>query len=47
LAASVGIGDCGAVLVRPDGFIAWRSGSLSPDPAATAGAVLSAVTALS
>lgn len=30
-----GVGDGGAVLVRPDGFVAWRSTGTAPDPAAT------------
>jgi putative polyketide hydroxylase len=25
------IGDDGAVLVRPDGYVAWRSGTAHPD----------------
>ncbi|WP_158088691.1 FAD-dependent monooxygenase [Thermoactinospora rubra] len=29
-----GVGDSGAALVRPDGYVAWRSTSCSPDPAA-------------
>ena len=33
-AASVGISPSGAVLVRPDGFVAWRADSLTTDPAA-------------
>ena len=32
---SVGISTSGAVLVRPDGFVSWRAGSLTTDPAAT------------
>jgi putative polyketide hydroxylase len=34
-AARYGIGTDGAVLVRPDGFIAWRSQGAAGDPAAT------------
>ncbi|TXS63961.1 hypothetical protein EAO69_32085 [Streptomyces sp. me109] len=30
----------GAVLVRPDGFVAWRSAGPSPDPGATLREVL-------
>ena len=32
-AAAYGIGDNGAVLVRPDGFIAWRARAITSDPA--------------
>jgi 2-polyprenyl-6-methoxyphenol hydroxylase-like FAD-dependent oxidoreductase len=32
--ASVGIGPRGATLVRPDGFVAWRTTDLSADPGA-------------
>jgi putative polyketide hydroxylase len=34
LAAAHGIGDDGALLVRPDGFVAWRSPGVAADPAA-------------
>ena len=34
LAAAHGIGDDGALLVRPDGFVAWRSPAAVADPAA-------------
>jgi 2-polyprenyl-6-methoxyphenol hydroxylase-like FAD-dependent oxidoreductase len=27
-----GVGDRGAVLIRPDGFVAWRARELAPDP---------------
>ncbi|MYU56186.1 MULTISPECIES: FAD-dependent monooxygenase [Streptomyces] len=40
-----GIDADGAVLVRPDGFVAWRSPSAAPDPAATLAEVLRAVLA--
>ena len=30
--ASFGLSDTGATLVRPDGFVAWRSEGLPPDP---------------
>jgi 2-polyprenyl-6-methoxyphenol hydroxylase-like FAD-dependent oxidoreductase len=30
--ASFGLSDTGAALVRPDGFVAWRSEALPPDP---------------
>ena len=29
-----GVGEEGAVLVRPDGFVAWRSAGVSADPVA-------------
>lgn len=38
-----GIGDDGAILVRPDGHVAWRSAALAPDPAASLRQVLAAV----
>jgi 2-polyprenyl-6-methoxyphenol hydroxylase-like FAD-dependent oxidoreductase len=31
-ASSYGIGDSGAVLVRPDGFVAWRASAMASDP---------------
>jgi putative polyketide hydroxylase len=37
---SVGISASGAVLVRPDGFVAWRSEALPPDPASALRAAL-------
>jgi putative polyketide hydroxylase len=33
-AAAHGIGEAGAILVRPDGFVAWRADSMPADPAA-------------
>jgi putative polyketide hydroxylase len=41
-----GTGPGGAVLVRPDGFVAWRSAEPVPDPEATLRRVLSSVLAL-
>ena len=38
-----GIGDDGAVLVRPDGYVAWRSASGVADPARTLAAAMSAM----
>ncbi|BCJ47983.1 FAD-dependent oxidoreductase [Actinoplanes ianthinogenes] len=38
--ARYGVGDTGAVLIRPDGFVAWRATELAEDPAATLRAVL-------
>jgi hypothetical protein len=32
-AAAYGVTDGGAVLVRPDGFVAWRSAEVADDPA--------------
>jgi len=40
-ATAYGIGDHGAVLVRPDGFIAWRARAITSDPERT---VVSALT---
>jgi putative polyketide hydroxylase len=39
-AATYDIDDAGAVLVRPDGYVAWRSRSMTADPSATLHAVL-------
>ncbi|MDJ0346937.1 FAD-dependent monooxygenase [Streptomyces sp. H10-C2] len=39
-AQAYGVGPQGAVLVRPDGFVAWRSDGADPDPAAGLGSVL-------
>jgi len=38
-----GIGDNGAVLVRPDGFIAWRAKAITSDPARTVASALTTV----
>jgi putative polyketide hydroxylase len=38
-----GTGDAGALLVRPDGFVAWRSRTGAADPQAVLAAVLGAV----
>jgi putative polyketide hydroxylase len=43
---SYGIDKDGAVLVRPDGHIAWRSAGAAADPAATIGEVVSRVLGL-
>ncbi|MGW0040845.1 FAD-dependent monooxygenase [Rhodococcus sp. NPDC003348] len=40
-----GIGDSGAVLVRPDGYIAWRSADLASDPVAEIDRVVSQILA--
>jgi hypothetical protein len=39
-AAAYGVGDSGASLVRPDGFVAWRATSLPRDPRGTLERVL-------
>jgi 2-polyprenyl-6-methoxyphenol hydroxylase-like FAD-dependent oxidoreductase len=41
--ASLGLDPDGAVLIRPDGFIAWRQHGAAGDPAAVLGGVLSGV----
>jgi hypothetical protein len=38
-----GIGDDGAVLVRPDGYVAWRSASGVADPARTLAGAMNAI----
>jgi hypothetical protein len=38
-----GIGEMGAVLVRPDGFVAWRAKTLSSDPRRTIADALAAL----
>ena len=38
-----GVTSDGAVLVRPDGYVAWRSRSMSPEPARALAAALAAV----
>ena len=43
--AAYGISPSGATLVRPDGFIAWRSKSLDGDPGAELTRVLSGLLA--
>ena len=40
-----GIDDDGAVLVRPDGHVGWRSAGGAGDPGRTLGAVLSTIQA--
>jgi putative polyketide hydroxylase len=42
---SYGIGDDGCVLVRPDGYVAWRAATLAPDPEATIGSALRRISA--
>jgi putative polyketide hydroxylase len=42
-AAAHGIGSDGALLVRPDGFVAWRAIGTDAEPAVTLEAVLRAV----
>ncbi|WP_112271872.1 FAD-dependent monooxygenase [Lentzea terrae] len=43
--AVAGIGTDGALLVRPDGFVAWRATGSTPDPRAEFAEVLSTITA--
>jgi putative polyketide hydroxylase len=43
--AAYGVDEDGAVLVRPDGYVAWRSPSLTREPAATLRAALAAILA--
>jgi hypothetical protein len=40
---SFGVGDSGAVLVRPDGFVAWRAPAITSDPGRTVADVLATV----
>ncbi|NEB11257.1 hypothetical protein G3I32_20860 [Streptomyces coelicoflavus] len=40
---AAGISASGALLVRPDGFVAWRAEGAAPDPALTLSAALSAL----
>jgi len=42
-AASYGIGDNGAVIVRPDGFVAWRAKAITSDPERTVATALTTV----
>ena len=44
-AQACGISETGAVLVRPDGFVAWRSDDLPPDPRLALGIALDTVLA--
>ncbi|KUJ70845.1 monooxygenase [Streptomyces albus subsp. albus] len=45
-AAAYGTGERGAVLVRPDGYVAWRATGPDPDPEATLARVLTMVLSL-
>jgi hypothetical protein len=45
LEAAYGIGEEGAVLVRPDGFVAWRASAASPTPETEIGTALAAALA--
>jgi hypothetical protein len=40
-----GVGADGAVLIRPDGYVAWRSPSMTADPMATLRTALAAILA--
>ncbi|HKH73075.1 MAG TPA: FAD-dependent monooxygenase, partial [Vicinamibacterales bacterium] len=42
-ATAYGIGDNGAVIVRPDGFVAWRAKEITSDPGRTVANVLTTV----
>jgi len=42
-AAAYGIGDNGAVIVRPDGFVAWRAKAITSDPERTVATALTTV----
>jgi putative polyketide hydroxylase len=42
-AAAYGVDETGAVLVRPDGYVGWRSASMAPDPAAVLGAAMAGI----
>ena len=42
-ATAYGLGDHGAVIVRPDGFVAWRSKAITSDPARTVASTLTTV----
>ncbi|MGH2898900.1 MAG: FAD-dependent monooxygenase, partial [Solirubrobacteraceae bacterium] len=42
-AKTYGVGDAGAVLVRPDGIVAWRARGAAADPTAALGSALSAI----
>jgi putative polyketide hydroxylase len=39
------VGADGAVLIRPDGYVAWRSPSMTADPMATLRTALAAILA--
>ncbi len=42
-ATAYGLGDNGAVIVRPDGFVAWRSKAITSDPERTVASALTTV----
>ena len=42
-ATAYGLGDNGAVIVRPDGFVAWRSKAITSDPGRTVASALTTV----
>ena len=42
-AAAYGLSATGAVLVRPDGFVAWRAKAMAGDPRAALTAALSSI----
>jgi putative polyketide hydroxylase len=43
--SAYGVGADGAVLVRPDGYVAWRSPAMVADPPATLAAALARILA--
>nr|Q9L4Y1.1 RecName: Full=Tetracenomycin B2 monooxygenase-dioxygenase; AltName: Full=Tetracenomycin B2 oxygenase; Short=Tcm B2 oxygenase [Streptomyces olivaceus]AAF73050.1 Tcm B2 oxygenase [Streptomyces olivaceus]CAP12596.1 TcmB2 oxygenase [Streptomyces olivaceus] len=45
LAAATGLGEAGALLLRPDGFVAWRSDTSADDPEAVLDGVLARILA--
>jgi putative polyketide hydroxylase len=42
-AAAYGVDESGAVLVRPDGYVGWRSATAAKDPAAARGAAMAGI----
>jgi 2-polyprenyl-6-methoxyphenol hydroxylase-like FAD-dependent oxidoreductase len=42
-AAAYGVDEAGAVLVRPDGYVGWRSASMAVDPAAALGQAMASI----
>jgi hypothetical protein len=42
-AAAYGVDESGAVLVRPDGYVGWRSASMAKDPVAALGGAMATI----
>ena len=42
-AKAYGLDETGAVLVRPDGYVGWRSRALTADPTATLGEAMASI----